>query len=61
VERDGPPTYLIAAKCRGNKYRDAVALDKPILKPDWIKFLWQNRNERNFDISKTIVCTILVS
>lgn len=55
LEREGPPTHLIAAKCRGNKYRDAVALDKPILKPEWLDFLWQKKDERGFDISKSMV------
>jgi hypothetical protein len=54
LEKEAHLTHLIAAKCRGDKYRDAVALDKPILKPEWLNFLWQKRNE-SIDLDKSIV------
>lgn len=50
LEREGPLTHLIAGKCRGTKYRDAVALGKPILNPDWIQFIWENRSDPTLDI-----------
>jgi hypothetical protein len=56
LEREGPiMTHLVAARCRGNKYRDAVALDKPILKPEWIEFLWSQRNIQKFDLKANMV------
>lgn len=45
-------THLVAGRCRGIKYRDAVALDKPILRREWIDFLWENRDSSDFDIRK---------
>lgn len=55
MDREGPMTHLIAGRCRGNKYRDAVALDKPILKPEWIRWLWDNRNKNHLDIRGELV------
>ncbi|CAL8111532.1 unnamed protein product [Orchesella dallaii] len=52
LEREGPLTHLIAGKCRGTKYRDAVALGKPILNPDWIEFVWNNRHNPSFLMMK---------
>ncbi|XP_035715238.1 protein ECT2 isoform X2 [Folsomia candida] len=51
-ERECPMTHLVAGRCRGIKYRDAVALDKPILRREWIDFLWENRDSSDFDIRK---------
>jgi len=53
--KEGPMTHLVAAKCRGVKYRDAVALGKPILKPDWIQHLWAHKDDPTFDVSGSLV------
>ncbi|XP_069053673.1 protein ECT2 isoform X3 [Lepisosteus oculatus] len=42
-------THLIAHSTHGEKYRLAVCLGTPILKPDWIYKAWERRNELNFN------------
>lgn len=60
LEREGPLTHLIAGKCRGTKYRDAVALGKPILNPEWIQHLWNNREKVTFNSMKEgVSCTLI--
>lgn len=61
LEREGPLTHLIAGKCRGTKYRDAVALGKPILNPEWIQHVWNNRNNATFNIMKDSVRNVLAA
>lgn len=58
LEREGPLTHLVAGKCRGTKYRDAVALGKPILKPEWIDVVWINRNNLIFDLVNDFVSVL---
>ncbi|XP_066564909.1 protein ECT2 isoform X2 [Amia ocellicauda] len=42
-------THLIAHSTHGEKYRLAVCMGTPILKPDWIYKAWERRNEINFN------------
>ncbi|NXF87444.1 ECT2 protein, partial [Eubucco bourcierii] len=41
-------TYLVANSTRGDKFRVAVSLGKPIVKPEWIYKAWEKRNEIDF-------------
>ncbi|CAG7824420.1 unnamed protein product, partial [Allacma fusca] len=51
---EGVATHLIAGKCRGTKYQDAVSLGKPILKPEWIENLWSHRDNIYFDLNASL-------
>lgn len=52
---EGVATHLIAGKCRGTKYQDAVSLGKPILKPEWVDHIWNQRDNIYFTIDCTLV------
>ncbi|XP_023573575.1 protein ECT2 [Octodon degus] len=41
-------THLVANCTQGEKFRVAVSLGTPIMKPDWIYKAWERRNEQNF-------------
>uniref|UniRef100_A0A286X7C3 Protein ECT2 n=1 Tax=Cavia porcellus TaxID=10141 RepID=A0A286X7C3_CAVPO len=41
-------THLVANCTQGEKFRVAVSLGTPIMKPDWIYKAWERRNEQDF-------------
>ncbi|KAM5154892.1 protein ECT2 isoform 9-T9 [Callospermophilus lateralis] len=41
-------THLVANCTEGEKFRVAVSLGTPIMKPDWIYKAWERRNEQDF-------------
>ncbi|XP_053428445.1 protein ECT2 isoform X2 [Nycticebus coucang] len=41
-------THLVANCTQGEKFRVAVSLGTPIMKPEWIYKAWERRNERDF-------------
>ncbi|XP_036611776.1 protein ECT2 [Trichosurus vulpecula] len=41
-------THLVANCTQGEKFRAAVSLGTPIMKPEWIFKAWERRNERDF-------------
>ncbi|KAM4862175.1 protein ECT2 isoform X13 [Urocitellus parryii] len=41
-------THLVANCTAGEKFRVAVSLGTPIMKPDWIYKAWERRNEQDF-------------
>ncbi|XP_006890406.1 PREDICTED: protein ECT2 isoform X2 [Elephantulus edwardii] len=42
-------THLVANCTQGEKFRIAVSLGTPIVKPEWIYKAWEKRNEQNFN------------
>uniref|UniRef100_F7DMF3 Protein ECT2 n=1 Tax=Ornithorhynchus anatinus TaxID=9258 RepID=F7DMF3_ORNAN len=41
-------THLVASCTQGDKFRVAVSLGTPIMKPEWIYKAWERRNEQDF-------------
>ncbi|XP_024852896.1 protein ECT2 isoform X6 [Bos indicus] len=41
-------THLVANCTQGEKFRVAVSLGTPIMKPEWIHKAWERRNEQDF-------------
>lgn len=41
-------THLVANCTQGEKFRVAVSLGTPIMKPEWIYKAWERRNEQDF-------------
>ncbi|XP_023593718.1 protein ECT2 isoform X3 [Trichechus manatus latirostris] len=41
-------THLVANYTQGEKFRVAVSLGTPIMKPEWIYKAWERRNEQDF-------------